>query len=110
MAHHVARQLGQADLLGRDGQRFFDVDRGYDNGLRIAVVGPVDCRPGLALLCLAEGRALSEFIEHGVDVIRHWYQAQFAVLGVFDHDPALVRADMAPPQAVQLAGPHAGIV
>ena len=69
MAHHVARQLGQADLLGRDGQRFLDVDRGYDNGLRIAVVGPVDCRPGLALLCLAEGRALSELLEQSFYVL-----------------------------------------
>ena len=60
MAHHVARQLGQADLLGRNRQRFLDVDRGYDDGLRIAVVRPVYGCSGLALLRLAEGRALTE--------------------------------------------------
>ena len=100
MAHHVARQLGQADLLGRDGQRFLDVDTGYDNAFGVTVVWPVDSRSVLTLLCLAEGRALSELIEHGVDVIRHRYQPQFAVLGVFYHDPALVRADMPPTETV----------
>ena len=59
MAHHVARQLGQADLLGRDGQRFLDVDTGYDDGLGVAVVRPDDGCLGLALLRLAEGRALT---------------------------------------------------
>ena len=60
MAHHVARQLGQADLLGGDSQRFLDVDAGYDDRLGVTVVRPMDCRPGLALLRLAEGRALTE--------------------------------------------------
>ena len=53
MAHHVARQLGQADLLGGDSQRFLDVDAGYDDGLRVAVIRPDDGSPGLALFCLA---------------------------------------------------------
>ena len=68
MAHHVARQLGQADLLGCGCQRFLDVDTGYDDGVGVAVVRPNDGRPGLALLRLAEGRALSEFLKHTVDV------------------------------------------
>ena len=37
MAHHVARQLRQADFVGRDGQRFLDVDRGYDILVRLQV-------------------------------------------------------------------------
>ena len=53
MAHHVARQLRH--LLGGDSQRFIDVDTGYDDGLGVAVVRPLDGRPGLALLRLAGG-------------------------------------------------------
>ena len=61
MAHHVARQLGQADLLGGDRQRFLDVDAGYDDGLGVAVIRPDDGCPGLALLRLAEGRARATY-------------------------------------------------
>ena len=50
MTHHVARQLGQADLLGRDGQRFLDVDRGYDDGTWAVVVGPYNRLAGWSTL------------------------------------------------------------
>ena len=45
MAHHVTRQLGQADLLGSDRQRFLDVDVGYDDRLGVAVIRPDDGCP-----------------------------------------------------------------
>jgi len=60
MAHHVARQLRQADFVGRDGQRFLDVDRGYDDGIERP-----RCAAGGISQILRRQALLSEQVDRG---------------------------------------------